>query len=71
MWEAVVWQCRTSSVQIEVGDNVTEVCQNLLACLGAGRVGRTHVRGVFPNDVSDGHLVLYHLIVDLFFGDIA
>lgn len=44
---------RTISVQIEVGDNVTEIGHILLTTRPwrAGRVGRAHVCWKFPNDV--------------------
>lgn len=55
----------TSGVQIEVGDNITKLGQNVLAGVSAGRVRWAHVSWVFAENVSNGHLVLDHLVIDL------
>lgn len=59
------------SIQIEVGNNVSKLLQNVLASGLARRVRRTHVSGIFADDVTDGHLILDHLIVDLSLGDLG
>lgn len=56
-------------VQVEVRNNIAERLQDILANSVARRVGRTHVGGVFADDVADSHLVLDHLVVDLSLGD--
>jgi hypothetical protein len=58
-------------VQIEVRNDVSKLLHNALASGLARRVRRTHVSGVFADDVADSHLVLDHLIVDLSLGNLG
>jgi hypothetical protein len=58
-------------VEVEVRDDVSEVLHNSLASLVARGVGRTHICGVFSDDVANGHLVLDHLIITLSIGNSA
>jgi hypothetical protein len=56
-------------IEIEVGNDVTKITHNLLALGITRRVRRAHVCGIFADDVTDGHLVLDHLIVNLLLRD--
>ena len=56
-------------VKVKIRNDVSKVLQDVLADIVARRVGRTHVCGVFADDVADGHLVLDHLVIDLSLGD--
>jgi hypothetical protein len=57
-------------VKIERGDDVTESFQVSLARRSiASRVRRTHVGGVFSDDVAERHFVLDHLVEALLGGD--
>ena len=62
-------KCITISVQVEVRDNVSKGLHDALASEVARRVRRTHVGGVFADDVANGHLVLDHLVVTLRISD--
>jgi hypothetical protein len=56
-------------IEVEVGNDVTKISHDFLACLGARRVRRAHVGRVLADDIADSHLVLDHLVVNLFPGD--
>jgi len=53
------------SVEVEVADDIAECLEHVLAGGIARGVGWAHVCGVFSDDVTDGHLVLDHLVVSL------
>ena len=59
------------SVQIEIGDVVTEVSHVLLATRlsSAAGVGRAHVGGDLANNVAESHLIFDHLVVTVLLGD--
>ena len=56
-------------VQVEVRDYVAKFLQNVLTDIVARRIRRAHVGGIFSENVTDCHLVLDHLVVDLSLGD--
>ena len=58
-------------VEIEVGNDVAKIRHDFLALSIAGRVRWAHVGRVFADDVTDGHFVLDHLVVNLLLGDEA
>jgi hypothetical protein len=53
------------SVKVKVRYDVSKLSHNVLAICATGAVGRPHVSGVFAENVTDSHLVLDHLVVDL------
>lgn len=53
------------SIQVEVGDNITEIGENSLTRVVARRVWGSHVGRISADDVTDRHFVLHHLVVTL------
>jgi hypothetical protein len=59
------------SIKVERGDDITESLQVSLASRSvASGVRRTHVGGVFSDDVAKRHFVLDHLVEALLGGDL-
>lgn len=56
-------------IQVKVGDDISKVLHDSLACCVTGRVRWAHICWVFSDDVADGDLILNHLIVALSVGD--
>jgi hypothetical protein len=57
------------SVKVKVRYDVSKISHNVLAISATGAVGWPHVSGVFAENVTDSHLVLDHLVVDLLLGN--
>lgn len=61
----------TICIQVEIGDNISQISHILLTLTSAGRIGRTHVGGEFSENVGKSHLVFDHLVDTLFLTDDA